>query len=57
MASEKKKADRAIKIAANLVCRDCGALVAVEKKPSTVHCPKCGMSFTITKRFKGQPAG
>jgi len=53
MAGEKKKADKAVKIAANLICRDCGALVAVEKKPSIVHCPKCGMSFTITKSFKG----
>ena len=49
----KKKADKAVKIQANLTCRDCGALVSVEKKPSTVQCPKCGMSFTIGKSFKG----
>jgi predicted RNA-binding Zn-ribbon protein involved in translation (DUF1610 family) len=53
MAAEKKKAGKAVTIQANLICRDCGALVAVEKKPATVHCPKCGMSFTITTSFKG----
>lgn len=53
MAGIKKKADKAVKIDANLICRDCGALVTVEMKPSTVHCPKCGMSFVIDKRFKG----
>lgn len=52
MTAEKKKADKAVTIQANLICRDCGALVAVEQKPSTVYCPKCGMSFTITKSFK-----
>lgn len=39
MAGEKKKAGTAVTIQANLICRDCGALVAVEKKPSIVHCP------------------
>ena len=53
MVGIKKKTDKAVKIAANLTCRDCGALVSVEKKPSTVQCPKCGMGFTITKSFKG----
>jgi len=53
MAGLKKKAEKAVKIEANLICRDCGALVSVEKKPSTVQCPKCGMSFTINKSFKG----
>ncbi len=51
--AREKKADKAVRIPASLVCRDCGALAAVEKKPPTVHCPTCGMSSTITKRFKG----
>jgi len=53
MAAEKKKAGKAVTIQAHLIRRGCGATVAVEKKPSTVHCPACGMSFTITRRFKG----
>ena len=53
MAEEKSKAEKTTPIQADIKCRDCGALVAVEKKPSTVYCPKCGMSFEIPKSFKG----
>ena len=53
MAEKKSKAEKTTPIQADIKCRDCGALVAVEKKPSTVYCPKCGMSFEIPKSFKG----
>jgi predicted RNA-binding Zn-ribbon protein involved in translation (DUF1610 family) len=51
--AKKKKQAATVAISARIICRDCGALVEVTKKPSTVNCPKCGMGFTIAKNFKG----
>ena len=51
--ANKNKKAAAVSINARIICRDCGALVEVTKKPSTVNCPKCGMGFKIAKNFKG----
>ncbi len=51
--AKKNKKSVAVSINARIICRDCGALVEVIKKPSTVNCPKCGMGFKIAKNFKG----
>ncbi|MEI6127511.1 MAG: hypothetical protein WCQ99_13270 [Pseudomonadota bacterium] len=52
-ANNKSRKATTVSIKANITCKDCGAFVEVTKKPSTVNCPKCGMSFKIAKSFKG----
>jgi predicted RNA-binding Zn-ribbon protein involved in translation (DUF1610 family) len=54
MAGKKQTGQKPVAVKGTLICRDCGAMVDVTEKPSTVHCPKCGMSFTITRGFKGK---
>ena len=53
MASERKKKEAPIPVSGSIACKYCGAIIEVTEKPSIVVCPKCGMSFKITKNFKG----
>jgi predicted RNA-binding Zn-ribbon protein involved in translation (DUF1610 family) len=53
MAAEKKKKEAPTPVSGSLTCKYCGAIIEVTEKPSIVVCPKCGMSFKITKNFKG----
>jgi predicted RNA-binding Zn-ribbon protein involved in translation (DUF1610 family) len=53
MATEKKKKEAPIPVSGRIICKYCGVIIEVTEKPSIVICPKCGMSFKITKNFKG----
>ena len=54
MAPERKKKEATIPVSGSIICKYCGAYIEVHEKPSIVYCPKCGMSFKITKNFKSQ---
>ena len=53
MPSTGKKKEPPVRVSGSIACKYCGAWIEVTHAPSTVVCPKCGMSIRVPKNFKG----